>query len=166
MDGIPESLPRLSIGRDWEERLLWMTGMALNNCDCISGVPSRLGREGGMALGDAEDWVRSGEGDRRTGRDTFRTLLGDEVSSLKCCEDFRGGGLGGGGGSFLFFLMVASRTVEFEEEEASDSLTDANPWGSAVIASTSFGMLPALRLVTGGLVIEGLCNRPLTWLLR
>jgi len=95
----------------------------------MSGVPSLLGREGGTALGEAEDWtLLSGEGDRKTGLDTLRTDLGDDVSSRKYCDDFRGGGLGGGGGRFLvFFLMVASRTVEFDEDEVRDSLTAARP---------------------------------------
>jgi hypothetical protein len=95
----------------------------------MSGVPSLLGREGGLALGEALVWAfLSGEGDLRTGLDTLRTDFGDEVSSRKYCEDLRGGGLGGGGGKFLvFFLMVASRTVELDDEEVRDSLTAARP---------------------------------------
>jgi hypothetical protein len=124
----------------------------------MSGVPSLLGREGGMALGEAEVWgFLSGEGDRKTGLDTLRTDFGDEVSSRKYCEDLRGGGLGGGGGRFLvFFLMVASRTVEFDDEEVRDSLTAARPWGSIGIASTSF---PVVLRVTGGLLRTGLWSR-------
>ena len=41
--------------RDAEERLLWMTmGWGSPNWDWRSGVPSRLGLTGGVALGDVE----------------------------------------------------------------------------------------------------------------
>lgn len=107
-----------------------MIGTGLNNWECMSGVPSLLGREGGLDLGEAEvSAFLSGEGDRKTGLDTLRTDFGDEVSSRKYCEDLRGGGLGGGGGRFLvfFLMMVASRTVELDDEEVRDSLTAARP---------------------------------------
>lgn len=105
----------------------------------------------------------TGDGDfawRGASRDGF----GGEVSSLvrNFCDDLRGGGLGGGGGRrlacfFFFKFLSPSRTVELDEEDVRDSLTAARPRGSALMVSTSFGVLPALLRVTGGLVRAGLC---------
>jgi hypothetical protein len=52
---------------------------------------------------------------------------------LNFCEDFLSGGLGGGGGRCLFlafsFLAALSPsfTVELDDDEVRDSLTDARP---------------------------------------
>lgn len=56
--------------------------------------------------------------------------------------------------------------MEFEDDEARDSLTAASPCGSTLIESTSFVKLPALRRVTGGRVSRGLLSRSLVWFAR
>jgi hypothetical protein len=77
---------------------------------------------------------------------------------LNFCDDLRGGGLGGSGDSLFFFFFLSlsflspSRTVELDDEDVRDSLTAAKPWRSALIDGPSFGILPALLRVTGGLV--------------
>jgi hypothetical protein len=91
--------------------------------------------------------------------------------SVDFCDDFRGGGLGGRGESpfFVFFFSADSEffgvpppfTVEFEEDEVTDSCNDGNPWVSTAKFSASVGMLPALLLVTGGRLKAGLPCRSL-----
>ena len=83
------------------------------------------------------------------------------------CEDFRGGGLGGGAArlfppllSFVGF-MTLPLTVELDDEDVRDSRTAAKPWGSTLMESTSFDMLPVLRPVTAGRVKAALCCRNL-----
>jgi len=139
-------------------------------------VPSRLGRQGAVpfTLGDVtgplreEEVALAGDGDVISActwpGDDFP---GDAPSSwewllLRCFwEDVRGGGLGGRGDSLFFFFVLMpflspSRTVEFDDEDVRDSLTAARPCVSALIGSTSFGILAALLRVTGGLVRAGL----------
>lgn len=108
----------------------------------MSGVPSLLGLPGGLVNGDAGDLpppdllVLFELGGDMADLEVSQLLFGGASSSpwslRKLCDDFRGGGLGGGGGSrlvdfFSFMLLSASRTVEFDEEEVSDSLTAARP---------------------------------------
>jgi hypothetical protein len=165
------SLPRLSPDNDVDERLLCTMGVGPKSCDWRSGVPCRLGRAGGVGLGEAAtfgrvDWAAlTGEGEVITGsagsRDAFDGVSSSSRSFLNFWDDFRGGGLGGSGDSLFFFFFCCSffspsRTVEFDDDEVRDSLTAARPCASALKASTSFGMLPALLRVTGGLVCAGL----------
>ena len=83
----------------------------------------------------------------------------------------RGGGLGGNGESLFFFLFSSAVpspfTVEFEDDDASDSRKDERPCGSMTGASVSFALLPArLLVVTGGLFTAGLPCRALEGVLR
>lgn len=78
---------------------------------------------------------------------------------LNFSEDIRGGGLGARDARSLFCLCslrVASRTVEVDEDEFTDSRTMERPSGSVLSSRTSFEALPALLRVTGGLVSAGL----------
>ena len=46
------------------------------------------------------------------------------------CDDFRGGGLGGNGESLFFFFsldLASPFTVEFEDDDVSDSRSDGRP---------------------------------------
>jgi len=157
-----------------EERLLWTTGIDRPSWSWRSGVPSLLGRAGGVCLSAAAapDWaIRVGRGSEYEGALTLggdvingwagwrETFEGDSPSSrlfLSFCDDFRGGGLGGGGDSLSFFFFLSflspSRTVELDDEDVRDSRTAARPCASALTGSASLGMLSPLLRVIGGLV--------------
>jgi hypothetical protein len=92
----------------------------------------------------------------------LRDGLDGEVTSSRLLvdwwDDFRGGGLGGRFDDplvLLFsFVLTPARTVEFDDDEVDNSLTTANPCGSALTEPASFEVLPALRRVTGGRVSD------------
>lgn len=100
-----------------------------------------------------------------TGTDLLGTcdvLVGAASGSrvfLNLSEESRGGGLGAREERSLFCLCslsVASRTVEVDDDEFTDSLTMERPSGSVQSSRVSFEALPALLRVTGGLVSAGL----------
>lgn len=103
---------------------------------------------------------------------------GDSCSSgrffLNFCDDFRGGGLGGNGESLFFFFFSdfsfgfpSPFTVEFDDEDVSDSLRGVRPCGSAMGASFSLALLPDRPLmVTGGRFTAGLPCRTLEGVFR
>jgi hypothetical protein len=171
--GAQEELWRRS-DSDVEDRLLWTTGTGKSSWESRSGVPSRLGRAGGVAWADVPTSFARGDetgwaGDMTeviTGWAGSRGgLVGDSSSSRLArrnfWDDFRGGGFGAGGGSrvfFFFWLFSPSFTVDVDDDDVKHSRTAARPCGSALIESTSFGILPALLRVTGGLVCAGLAG--------
>lgn len=93
---------------------------------------------------------------------TWDVLVGTAPWSrvfLNLSEDTLGGGLGARAERSLFCLCslsVASRTVEADDEEFTDSLTMDRPSGSVQSSRASLDALPALLRVTGGLVSAGL----------
>lgn len=90
------------------------------------------------------------------GAGSLADLEGDSSRPLYL-DDFRGGGLGARDWSVLLSRLVAARTVEFDEDDAKDSLTAANPGASSTATtSASTDKLPALLRVTGGRVFAGL----------
>lgn len=159
-----------------------MMGVMSRNWDCISGVPSLLGRTGGLLFWRVcEGAVLGFIGDDTLGEvitgsagacDDFE---GESCSSgrffLNFCDDFRGGGLGGKGESlfffFLSFVFPSPFTVEFEDEDVSDSRREGRPCGSTAGGSVSFALLPDRPLrVTGGLFTAGLPCRALDGVFR
>lgn len=88
------SLPRLSYDSDVDDRLLCTTGKGPKSWDWRSGVPSLLGRAGGVALADdagialagfgrALVVALTGDGDVITGRAGSRAGFDGEASSSR-----------------------------------------------------------------------------------
>jgi hypothetical protein len=79
---------------------------------------------------------------------------------LNFCEDFRGGGLGGVGDNLFFFFcllgLIESLTVEFDEDDVTDSRKDGRPCTLNPEGPASLLVLPARRRVTGGRLLVGL----------
>ena len=151
---------------DAEDRLLWMMTGTGNCCGWRSGAPSLLGLDGG-AFNDAVTSSLEDRGGFEGGGDATTLCLGflagdaeSPPSFLNFWLDFLGGGLGVGLIRFflghVFAFLSMSRTVEFDEEELTDSLTAARPWPSAAKESIFLVTLPVLLLVTSGRVWAGL----------
>lgn len=131
----------------------------------MSGVPSLLGRTGGVALGEGALALRPAfpivkGGDATTGWVGLCASLfagsGPETLSAWCADDFRGGGLTGGAPACFWAFLSVPRTVELDDEDVRDSLTAARPSGSPLRTSASPDKLLPLRRVTGGRVRPGL----------
>lgn len=150
------------VGRDVEERLLWIMGIGLKSCDCMFGVLFWFGWWGGVGdliffilgigfggdLGVVEGWLGF-----------WGLFLLDGLWDF--WEDFFGGGFGGGGGSFCLFLWFSVVDffvlwiVELEDDEVRDFLMVGKFWGLDVDVLVLLKLL-VWCLVIGGLVRVGL----------